>query len=156
MKISAGKIGRAFVIRLEDGDVIPDCIERFAAENGITHAQAILVGGVGGGEMVVGPRSSTAMPPEPMRLPVDGAHEVIGVGLLAPAADGRPILHIHGSLGRSGQSMTGCLRPGVRTWVVGEVVLLELLDIVATRLPDPKTGFTLLVPGAAAVPLKNT
>ena len=35
MKASEGKIGRVFVVRLEDGDVVPDCIERFAAEKSI-------------------------------------------------------------------------------------------------------------------------
>jgi hypothetical protein len=48
--------------------------------------------------------------------------------------------------------MTGCLRPGVKTWVVGEVILYELLGIRATRLKDAETGFALLMPG---VPTKE-
>ena len=54
MKSSEGQVGRVFVIRLEDGDTVPDCIERFAEENGVMLGQAILVGGIGGGEVVVG------------------------------------------------------------------------------------------------------
>lgn len=146
MKASEGKIGRIFVIRLEDGDVIPDCIERFAKEKNVTHGQVILVGGVGEGEVVVGPRRSDERPPEPMLLPLDGAHELAGVGVIAPDAKGNPVLHIHAALGRSGKTTTGCLRPGVKTWVVGEAILLELLDVRATRLEDPETGFTLLQP----------
>jgi len=148
MKVCQGQIGRVFVIRLEDGDVIPGCIERFAEENGISVGQVILVGGIGGGEVIVGPQRSDEMPPQPMLLPIDGAHEVLGVGILAPDENGKPILHIHAALGRSGQTMSGCLRPGVTTWLVGEVILYEILGVNVTRVRDRESGFTLLEPGA--------
>ncbi|MFC1989145.1 PPC domain-containing DNA-binding protein [Chloroflexota bacterium] len=144
MKACEGNIGRVFVLRLEEGDVVPTCIERFAEEKGISVGHVILVGGIGGGEVVVGPRNSEARPPEPMLLPVDGAHEVAGVGILAPSADGKTVLHIHAALGRSGQTMTGCLRPGVTTWLVGEAVIYEITDTSIARLPDKESGFNLL------------
>jgi predicted DNA-binding protein with PD1-like motif len=144
MKVSEGRIGRIFVIRLEDGDVVPECIERFAQEKEITVGQVVLVGGIGSGEVVVGPRRSDEMPPEPVLLPVDGAHEVAGVGVLAPDEDGKPVLHIHGALGRSGKTLTGCLRPGVTTWLVAEAVIYEILDIKATRVYDASSEFKLL------------
>jgi predicted DNA-binding protein with PD1-like motif len=140
-------MGRVFVIRLEDGDMVPGCIERFAEENGVSVGHAVLVGGIGGGEVVVGPRCSQEMPPQPMLLPVDGAHEVLGVGVLAPDEDGKPVLHIHAALGRSGQTMSGCLRPGVETWLVGEVILYEILGVKAVRVRDAESGFSLLEPG---------
>jgi len=87
------------------------------------------------------------MPPEPMLLPIDSAHEVAGVGVLAPDENGKPVLHIHAALGRSGQTMTGCLRPGVKTWLVAEAILYEILGARATRVKDNKSGFTLLQPG---------
>ena len=148
MKACEGKLGRVFVIRLEDGDVIPGCVERFAQENGISVGQVILVGGIGGGEVIVGPQRSDEMPPQPMLLPIDGAHEVLGVGILAPDEDGKPILHIHAALGRSGQTMSGCLRPGVTTWLVGEVILYQILGVNMVRVRDEESGFTLLEPGA--------
>jgi predicted DNA-binding protein with PD1-like motif len=144
MKASEGQIGRVFVMRLEDGDVVPDCIERFAQEKGISVGHVILIGGIGSGEVVVGPRDSDKMPPEPMLLPVDGAHEVVGVGIIAPDEDGKPVLHIHAALGRSGQTMTGCLRPGVKTWLVGEAIIYEIVGAKAARLPDKSSGFELL------------
>lgn len=147
MKACQGKMGRVFVIRLEDGDVVTECIERFAEENGVSVGHAVLVGGIGGGEVVVGPRCSQEMPPQPMLLPVDGAHEVVGVGVLAPDEDGKPVLHIHAALGRSGQTMSGCLRPGVETWLVGEVILYEILGVKAVRVRDAESGFSLLEPG---------
>jgi len=144
MKASEGNIGRVFVVRLEDGDVVPNCIERFAEEKGISVGHVILIGGIGGGEVVVGPRDSESRPPDPMLLPVDGAHEVAGVGIIAPGEDGKPVLHIHASLGRSGQTLTGCLRPGVTTWLVGEAIIYEITGVKAARLPDQESGFNLL------------
>jgi len=147
MKACEGRIGRVFVMRLEDGDVVPECIERFAQENGVLVGHAVLVGGIGGGDVVVGPRCSEGKPPEPMLLPVDGAHEVVGVGVLAPSEDGKPTLHIHAALGRAGQTMTGCLRHGVTTWLVGEVVLYEILGAEVVRTKDEQSGFELLQTG---------
>ena len=146
MKASEGRVGRVFVIRLEDGDVVPQCIEHFAAEHGVSVAHVIMVGGIGGGQVVVGPRRSDEVPPEPMLLPVDGAHEVVGVGVLAPGEDGQPVLHMHAALGRAGGTLTGCVRPGVTTWLVGEVILYEILGADATRIKDDATGFALLEP----------
>jgi predicted DNA-binding protein with PD1-like motif len=144
MKSTEGKIGRVFLLRLEDGDVLPDCIEKFAAEKSIRTGQVVLVGGIGGGQVVTGPRRSDEMPPDPLLIPVDGAHEVLGVGILAPDKNGRPVLHIHASLGRAGKALTGCLRPGVTTWLVGEAIIYEITGLEAKRLPDAKSGFDLL------------
>lgn len=144
MKVSEGRIGRVFVVRLEDGDIVPECLEKFAEEKGISIGQVVLVGGIGGGEVVVGPARSDEMPPDPVLLPVDGAHEVAGVGVLAPDEDGKPVLHIHGALGRSGKTLTGCLRPGVTTWLVAEAVIYEILDVKATRVYDSSSEFKLL------------
>ena len=148
MLYSEGKIGRVFVIRLEDGDELPSCIEQFARDHKISVGQAILVGGIGSGDVVVGPRKNTTMPPDPMLLPLDGVHEVVGIGVLAPDKNGKPSFHIHAALGRAGKTTTGCLRMGVRTWLVGEVVLYEILGANVARLSDKQSGFELLIPEA--------
>jgi predicted DNA-binding protein with PD1-like motif len=144
MKASEGRIGRVFVIRLEDGDIVPECIERFASDKNISVGHIIMVGGIGSGDIVVGPRTSTERPPQPMVLPLDGAHEVVGVGVLAPGENGKPELHMHAALGRAGRTMTGCLRQGVSTWLVGEVIIYEILGTNAARVRDPESGFCLL------------
>ncbi|MBN1691440.1 MAG: DNA-binding protein [Dehalococcoidia bacterium] len=146
MIYSEGKLGRVFVIRLSEEDVLPDCIERFAGEHGISVGQAVLVGGIMGGDIVVGPRGNNEMPPDPMILPIDGVQEVVGIGVLAPDKNGRSSFHIHAALGRSGQTVTGCLRMGVDVWKVAEVVLYEILGADVARLPDTETGFDLLMP----------
>ncbi len=147
MKASEGQPGRVFIIRLEDGDVIPGCIEKFAEEKRISVGQVIMIGGIGSGQVVVGPRQSNEMPPEPMLLPLDGAHEVVGLGVIAPDEKGKPVLHIHAALGRSGQTTTGCLRPGVTAWLVVEAIIFEIVGTNAARILDDKTGFELLEVG---------
>ena len=144
MKAGEGKIGRVFMIRLEDGDVVPKCIEELAENKGIKHGFVLLIGGIGGGQVVVGPRNSVDMPPDPMLIPIDGAHEVAAAGILAPGENGKCVLHIHGALGRVGQTKTGCLRPGVTTWLVAEAILYEITGVNARRLKDKKSGFELL------------
>jgi len=144
MKASEGHIGRVFIVRLEDGDIIPHCIERFAAEKGITHGHVVLVGGIGSGDVVTGPRTTEERPPIPIVLPLDGAHEAAGVGIIAPDEQGKPVLHIHAALGRTGKTTTGCLRNGVTTWVIAEAIIYEILGATATRRMDKETGFELL------------
>ncbi len=147
MKWCQGQLGRVFIIRLEHGDVLPQCIERFAEDNQVSAGHVVLVGGIGEGEVVVGPRRSDKRPPEPMLLPIDGAHEVVGVGVIALGEDNKPHLHIHAALGRSGKTTTGCLRPGVTTWLVGEAILYEITSTKAVRVADASSGFSLLEPG---------
>jgi predicted DNA-binding protein with PD1-like motif len=147
MRAAEGKLGRVFVIRVDDGDIIPNCIEKFAIEKNISHGHLIIIGSINGGQVVSGPRITDQMPSDPMLLPVDEAHEVVGVGVLAPGEDGKPVWHIHAALGRAGQTLTGCLRPGVRTWTVGEVILYEITGVKAKRVMDPRSGFALLDPG---------
>jgi predicted DNA-binding protein with PD1-like motif len=144
MKASEGRLGRVFVIRLEDGDKLPECLERFAEEKGVSTGYVILVGGIGSGQVVVGPQSSEERPPRPMLLPISGASEVAGVGVLAPNQEGKPVLHIHAALGRSGQTMTGCLRYGVDTWLVAEAILYEITGAQAVRVMDEENGLELL------------
>ena len=76
-----------------------------------------------------------------MLLPIDGAHEVVASGIIAPSEDGKPVLHIHGALGRSGTTITGCLRKGVSVWHIGEAIIYEIIGTDAKRLPDKKTGY---------------
>ncbi|MGD1120113.1 MAG: DUF296 domain-containing protein [Dehalococcoidales bacterium] len=144
MKASEGKIGRVFVLRLEDGDTVPACIEAFALEKSINVGHVVLIGGIGAGQVVTGPRKSAEMPPDPMLLPIDGAHEVAGLGILAPDKEGKPNLHIHAALGRAGRTLTGCLRYGASTWLVGEAIIYEITGTKARRVPDKASGFDLM------------
>ena len=144
MKYSEGKMGRVFILRLEDGDVLKDCIEKFAEEKNIQVAHVAIVGAAKDGVIVVGPRDDSAMPFDPVKLPLQRAHEFFATGVIAPLIDGKPILHMHGSMGKFGQSLTGCIREGVRTWLVGEVIIYEIEGTSAKRLLDEGSGMVLL------------
>ena len=148
MKYSTARPGRVFIIRLEDGEIIHECLERFAAEKGIARAALTLHGGADAGSVLVtGPREGRRPPPiEPQTTALDNVHEVVGTGTIFPDAQGVPILHVHLACGRDRETVTGCIRTGVKTWHVLEVVLIELLDSTARRVADPATGFELLVP----------
>jgi len=147
MKYSETTIGRVFVIRLEDGDILHETIERFASEKGVRAAALIAVGGVdASSRLVVGPEDGRARPVVPMETVLGAVHEAAGVGTLFPDEDGQPILHMHLACGRQEQSITGCVRRGVRIWHVLEVILVELSDAGSLRKTDPATGFKLLVP----------
>lgn len=144
MKAAEGRLGRVFVLRLENGDRLPDCVERFAAENGVTQAFCSLVGGVGQGRIVVGPQDGDAMPPVPVLAELLGAHEAAAVGTLFPDEAGQPKLHMHGVFGRGDTVKAGCVRPGIDIWTIGELLLLEITGTSLTRRRDPATGFELL------------
>ncbi|HRT05290.1 MAG TPA: DNA-binding protein [Kiritimatiellia bacterium] len=148
MKSSSAQPGRTFVLRLEDGEIVHECLERFAAENGIARAVLTLHGGADAGSVLVtGPREDRCPPPiAPQTATLDHAHEVVGLGTIFPDEHGAPILHVHLACGRGEKTVTGCIRTGVKVWHVLEVVLTELVGSTARRLPDPATGFELLAP----------
>lgn len=147
MKYAAARLGRVLVVRLEDGDVVHECIEEAARAEGIARAAVILVGGAGGGSrVVVGPEDGAVRPVVPLERRLHDVHEMVGVGTIFPDEAGRPVLHLHAAFGRNDQVTAGCIRVGVTTWVVGEAIILELVDNEGRRSIDPATGFELLMP----------
>ena len=147
MKYANATLGRALVVRLEDGDVVHESIEAAARAEGISRAAVLLLGGADdGSRVVVGPEESRAAQIVPMERLLHGAHEVAGVGTIFPDESGQPVLHLHAVFGRDDKVVAGCIRRGVLTWVVGEVVVIELLESSAARRLDPSTGFELLDP----------
>jgi len=146
MEVAQGQIGRVFVLRLEDGDRLPDCVEAFAAEQGVAQGFCALVGGVGSGQIVVGPEDTIAMPPVPVLTELIGAHEAAAVGTLFPDEAGLPRLHMHAAFGRGDTVKTGCIRPGIDIWTIGEFILIELTGMDLVRKRDAATGFELLAP----------
>ena len=147
MKYSQAKPGRIFVIRLEDGDTVHEAIESFAREHAIGAATLVILGGADkGSRLVVGPEDDRAMPVIPMGFILENVHEVAGVGTLFPDDEGNPVLHMHMSCGRNGDTVTGCVRTGVKVWRVMEAVLFELTDSTGVRRHDEAMGLKLLQP----------
>jgi predicted DNA-binding protein with PD1-like motif len=147
MLYSEARQGRTFIIRLEDGDILHEEIERFARQRAIQAAALIVVGGAGkGSRLVVGPEDGRAEPVVPMECALEDVHEVAGTGTLFPDEKGNPVLHMHIACGREQSTITGCVRKGVKVWHIMEVILIELADSAARRVFDPDKGFNLLKP----------
>jgi len=147
MKYSEARPGRIFVIRLEDGEILHEAVEKFAAEQGVERAYLVALGGAGkGSTLVVGPEDPDERPVPPLTRILDNVHEIAGVGTLFPGEDGKPMLHIHLACGRDDKTITGCGRTGVEVWQVAEVILVELTGTGARRRLDEETGFELLQP----------
>jgi len=147
MKYSEAKQGRVFVIRLEDGDILHEEIEKFAQEKNINAASLIAVGGVDkGSKLVVGPEEGRAENLNPMIHIIDDVCEIAGTGTIFPDDDENPVLHMHIACGREDKTITGCVRTGVKTWHILEVVLYEITETTATRSFEKATGFKLLQP----------
>lgn len=147
MKYSEAKIGRIFILKLEDGEILHEIVENFALKKNFKCASVFIVGGAGdGSKIVVGPEDQYSYPINPVEYILDNAHEVAGVGTIFPDKNEKPVLHLHASFGRGKSSKTGCIRLGVKVWLVLEVVIIELLDCKAKRLLDYESGFELLEP----------
>ncbi len=145
MQYREGSIGRIFVLRLEAGEKLPGAVEAFAREQRIREAMAIYVGGAqDGSRLVVGPDAGRGDAIVPLVHTLTGTQEVLAVGTLFPDEAGHPVLHMHAATGREGGATVGCSRAGVEVWLVGEVILLEILGTGGTRKKDPATGFALL------------
>ena len=145
MKYTNAQLGRVLIIRLEDGDVVHECIEQAARAEGILRAAVILLGGADGGSRIVtGPEDGRTPRIVPFERVLHDVHEMDGVGTLFPDEGGVPRLHLHAAFGRDDQVTAGCIRTGVKTWVIAEVVVIELVGGDATRRVDPATGFELL------------
>ena len=145
MQYGEGRLGRVFALRLEEGERLNDTIEAFARDQGVARALVIYLGGArDGSRVVVGPEAGRGEAVVPLVHILSGIQEVLALGTIFPDESGRPSLHLHGAAGREGGATVGCTRAGVDVWLVGEVVLLEILGTEGTRQKDPKTGFQLL------------
>jgi predicted DNA-binding protein with PD1-like motif len=147
MQFSEARPGRIFVLRLEDGEIVHEIIERFAVEQNIAAASVLIVGGADdGSRLVVGPREDRGIPLEAMKFEMSNVHEIVGAGTLFRDEEGTPLLHMHMACGRSGQTVTGCIRDGVKVWHVMEAILQELTGTTARRAVEEPLGLKLLRP----------
>ncbi|MBP5233276.1 MAG: DNA-binding protein [Planctomycetes bacterium] len=152
MKATEGKIGRVFVLSFDDGDAIPDVIEKFAAESGISAAYVAFNGGLVDGEVVSGAKDPKARPGRPFTTAVKEPRTVAAAGLLIADADGTPRLRLCGSLGCQGGVIAGGLRSGLKTWQGGEAVIYEIVGAAFYRAVDGDSGRLEILPLSAPAP----
>lgn len=83
---------------------------------------------------------------EPRIYQTDANDEFHGVGTLVPQdITGEPVIHMHGSVGHNGISVTGCFRECVTVSITMEVVIQEILGGGLVREFDPVCGVRTLV-----------
>ncbi len=134
MKFREGTLGRVFAVKLEEGDKIPDTIEEFARDRNISEAIVFFLGGYDdGSKVVVGPDLNCPEDIIPLIFDLKGPGEIVGLGTIFPDNNGVPILHMHVVSGREGKATVGCSRAGIKTWLTGEVVILEIKNMGGIR-----------------------
>ena len=142
MKYTKGAIGRVFLIKFDDGDIVIEKLSRLAKKEGIKAATMIFIGALRQGDLVTGPKKPV-IPPSPNKIIFKDGWETFGVGTIFTNSQG-PQIHIHASLGKKNKVLTGCLRGKSKVFLVIEAIVLELKGVKAAKDIDPKTGLNLL------------
>ncbi len=142
MEYRTGSIGRVVVARFSDGEDLLEGLKDLARKESLKQAFFFIVGGLKGGDFVVGPETEE-LPPKPMWRSLKESHEVLGFGTIFWDAN-EPKVHFHGAYGKGDSVKVGCLRKGSETFFILEVVVLEIKGIEADRQLDPSIGLPLL------------
>jgi len=142
MQYAIGKTGRVVAMRLSEGEKLYESIESVARAENIKSAAVFITGGFRKADVVVGPKQET---PEivPNFKHFTGPGEVLGVGTIYWDDEG-PKMHIHTSIGKGDEVITGCPRGGASVFLVLEVTIIEIEGINAMRKLDPDSGVKLL------------
>ena len=73
MKYSEARAGKIFIVRLEQGEIIHESLEKFASDHKIMSAAVMAVGAADkGSKLIVGPKEGDERPVIPME------HSVLG------------------------------------------------------------------------------
>ena len=143
MQYSEGRLGRVFVIRLEDGEDLIGSITRFAEKMGVSIGMIYFLGALREGRLVAGPKEPTIPPGPPFVEELEGAWETFGVASVYRGEGGKPAVHIHASAGHDDRALTGCLRERATTYLVVEAVVFEFCGLEARREIEELTGLSL-------------
>ncbi len=142
MKYTKGSIGRVFLLKFEDNDILIDRLSDFAIKERIKAATMIFIGAFRKGDLVTGPKKPV-IPPQPNKMTFKDGWETMGIGTIFTNAKG-PQIHIHASMGKKKKVLTGCLRGKSKVFLVIEAIVLELKGVKASKEIDPKTSLNLL------------
>ncbi len=143
MQYSEGRLGRVFVVRIDDGEDFLAVTHEFIRNKSVQTGAILFLGALRQGRMVTGPEEAV-LPPEPHHVMFEGGWEMVGIGTICPGDDG-PFIHYHASVGRAGHALTGCLREKAVTYIVAEAVILEFTGLDIHRVFDEKTRVSLPV-----------
>jgi hypothetical protein len=153
MQYTEGQIGRVFVVRIDDGEDMLLSLRQFILDKNIQAGSIHFLGALMSGRMVTGPEEPV-IPPVPHFVLFEGGWEVFGVGTIYPG-EGGPHIHYHGSVGRSGHALTGCIREKAVTYLIVEAVIMEFTGLTARREFDEKMQLHLPVLGSRTAADEN-
>ena len=142
MKYTKGQVGRIFLSKFEDDDILTDKLAELARKEKIKVGVMVFLGALKKGKLVTGPKKPV-IPPEPNWVSFKDGWEVMGVGTVFINSKG-PQIHIHSAMGKKQKTLIGCVRKDSKVFLVIEAVIFELKGIKATKDIDPKTGLNLL------------
>lgn len=142
MQFQEARLGRLFLLKFAHGDDLLQEISQFAVNNNIKAAWLQFLGALKQGKLVTGPEKPQ-LPPVPVWQEFSQAWEIIGLGNLFWEGD-TPKLHIHGTLGKGGATLMGCLRQETEVYLVTEALLLEIQGLSACRRLDERLGVSML------------
>ncbi|MFH1791655.1 MAG: PPC domain-containing DNA-binding protein [Candidatus Omnitrophota bacterium] len=142
MRYTEGRIGRVFVLKFDDGDVLLKKLKAFIKKEKLKSAAMIFIGALKKGDLVTGPRKPV-VPPAPNKIRFKDGWEVLGIGTIFSNSEG-PQVHVHGAMGKKLKALTGCVRGESEVFLVVEAVVFELKGVKADKRIDVKTGLNLL------------
>lgn len=142
MKYKAGAIGKVLLARFDHGEQILPSLAEICRKEGVLSGWFYLFGALSKGSMVAGP-SDASLPPVPVWVDFPHPHEIVGMGSVAEK-DGAPSIHLHASLGRGREVLTGCIRKEEEVFLVVEAMILQITGVASSRKPDDRTGLELL------------
>ncbi|MBU0504224.1 MAG: DUF296 domain-containing protein [Candidatus Omnitrophota bacterium] len=142
MKYTKGSIGRVFLAKFDNGDILIDKLSELVRKEKIKAATMVFIGALNKGDLVTGPKKPV-IPPEPNKVTFKNGWEVMGIGTIFTNKIG-PQIHIHSAMGKKKNVLVGCVRGKSRVFLVIEAIIFELKGVKAGKDIDPKTGLNLL------------
>lgn len=142
MKYTKGTIGRIFILKFEDDEVLIDKLGQFIKKEHLKAAAMVFIGALKKGDLVTGPKKPV-IPPVPNQVAFKDGWEVMGIGTVFVNSKG-PQIHIHSSMGKKNRVLTGCVRGKSKVFLVIEAIVFELKGVKAGKEIDLKTGLNLL------------
>ena len=142
MRYTKGSIGRIFLLKFDDDDIVLKELDKFARKENLKCATFVFLGALKKGDIVTGPKKPV-IPPQANWTKFKDGWEVMGIGTIYTNKKG-PQIHIHTSMGKKDKVITGCVRKDSKVFLVIEAIVFELKGVKATKAIDPATGLNLL------------
>lgn len=143
MEYTKGSIGRIFLLKFNNRDIVIKEISDFVKKEKLKAATIIFLGALKQGSLVAGPKKPV-IPPEPNWAHFNDAWETMGIGTIFVNKKG-PQIHLHTAMGKKNKTLVGCLRGDANVFLVIEAVIFELKGIKASKQIDVKTGLNMLM-----------